>query len=263
MDLSLVLLRAALLAYAAGFACALLPALLRWRGVARLTPWLAAAGVAAHTASFVALGAALGRCPLATVPEIVSALAWAAVGIALVVALRRGLQVLHVIVLPLVVVVMFAAGLPSAQAAPAPPSPDPVLLRLHLTVIVLAVAALFVTFAASLVYVAVDRVLKARRKLRFVLALPSLQQCDAVGRMSLLWAYPLLTLGIVTGVVAVAGSRGGSFGWEPRETLAVLAWAILGVVVAAREGWGWRGRNAALLTIVGFAAVLLRVLGVS
>jgi len=42
---------------------------------------------------------------------------------------------------------------------------------------------------------------------------------------------------------------------------AIIAWIILAVVMIARLGWGWRGRNAALLTIIAFSAVLLRMLG--
>ncbi|MGH2670015.1 MAG: cytochrome c biogenesis protein CcsA, partial [bacterium] len=119
-----------------------------------------------------------------------------------------------------------------------------------------------VSFAASLAYLLVDRALKAKRPARFVTRLPSLERCDSVGRISLLWAYPLLTLGIVTGAVASAASRHTFWAWQPNETLAVLAWAILGVVVLARLGWGWRGRSSAILTIVGISSLLLRMLGV-
>jgi ABC-type uncharacterized transport system permease subunit len=129
-------------------------------------------------------------------------------------------------------------------------------------VIVLAVAALFLAFATSLVYVLIDRALKSKRPARFFLRLPSLERCDVVARTALLWAFPVLTLGIITGAIASAALGNAAWAWHPRETLAILAWVILGIVVVARLGWGWRGRNAALLTITGFTALLLRMLGV-
>ena len=43
--------------------------------------------------------------------------------------------------------------------------------------------------------------------------------------------------------------------------MGIIAWIILGIVVIARLGWGWRGRRAALLTILGFGLVFLRLLG--
>jgi ABC-type uncharacterized transport system permease subunit len=262
MDWSLLLLRAALLLYLLGFVNALVPLLLGSRRTVRATPWLAAGGALAHTAGLVANGLALGRCPLATLPEVLSALAWAAVLIYLVTWWRSGLEVLHPIILPLVLVVLCISNLLPEGVVPVSDTLRPAVLRFHLTAIVLGVGALFVTFAASLLYVVVDRLLKAKRPPRAALRLPSLEICDSVGRVSLLWAFPLLTFGIVSGALVSAGLGRPFWNWEPRETLAILAWVILGVVVVARLGWGWRGRNAALLTIVGFAAVLLRMLGV-
>jgi ABC-type transport system involved in cytochrome c biogenesis permease subunit len=83
-----------------------------------------------------------------------------------------------------------------------------------------------------------------------------------VGRVSLLWAFPLLTLGIITGATVSASINRTFWTWQAKETLAVMAWVILAVVLILRLGWGWRGRNAALLTIVAFFAVLLRMMGV-
>lgn len=262
MDWSLLLLRVALIFYCLGFVNSLVPVLGGGRRTLRLTPWIAALGALTHTGALVALGLRLQRCPLETLPEVLSVLGWAAVPIYLFAHWRYGLEVLHVIILPLVLVVLFVANLLPRPLVPVAPALAPALLRFHLTVIALAVAALFLSFAASLVYVLIDRALKSKRPARFFLRLPSLERCDSVGRMSLLWAFPLLTLGIITGAIASAALGNAVWAWRPRETLAVLAWVILGVVVVARLGWGWRGRNAALLTIVGFSAVLLRMLGV-
>ncbi len=157
---------------------------------------------------------------------------------------------------------LFVSGLLPEEVIPISPTLKPSLLRLHLTVIIFALAGLSLTFAASVGYLLLDRALKSKRPRRFVHKLPSLEICDSVGQMALLWAFPLMTLGIVTGALVSASGHRGLFTWEPRETLAVIAWVILGIVVAARLGWGWRGRNAAILTIVGFGASLLRMLGI-
>lgn len=262
MTWSLFLLRAALVSYCLAFLNAFVPVLGGGRRFPALTPWLAGTGVLAHTAALVVLGLELRRCPLSTLPEVLSALAWAAAIISLAASWRLRLEVLHVVILPLILVVLFISGLLPEPLVPVSAALAPSVLRFHLMVIVLAVAALFVTFAASLVYLVIDRALKARRTARFVLRLPSLERCDGIGRMSLLWAFPLLTLGIVTGAVVSASLNGSPWTWQPRETLAILAWAILGVVVLARLVWGWRGRNSALLTLFGVAVLLARMLGV-
>ena len=261
MDFSLVLLRTALAFYCLGFVNSFIPHLARLK-TARVTPYLALLGWAAHTGALWTLGVGLERCPLGTVPEILSVLAWSVILIYLVVYRRYRLEVLHVVILPLVLVVLFVSGLLPEDLIPVAAPLRPSLLRFHLTVIIFAVAALCITFAASLAYVLLDRALKTKRPGRLFPRLPSLEICDNVGQLSLLWAFPLMTLGIVTGAIVSASINHTFWAWEPKEILAVLAWAILAVVVVARIGWGWRGRNAALLTIVAFAAVLLRMLGV-
>jgi ABC-type uncharacterized transport system permease subunit len=261
MDWSLILLRAALVLYALAFLNTFVPVSNRRRTV-RFTPWLAGLGALAHTGALWALGLSLGRCPLGTLPEVLSVLAWTTVLVYLAIVRLFHLEVLHAIILPLVLVVLFISDLLPGQVVPITSPLRPWLRPLHVFVIVLGLAALFITFAASLVYVLVDRSLKAKRLPRFFLALPSLERCERVGRTSLFWAFPLLTLGIVTGAIVSAGLTGHYWTWQPRETLAVLAWMILGAVVVARLGWGWRGRKAAILTIVGFAALFLRMLGI-
>jgi ABC-type transport system involved in cytochrome c biogenesis permease subunit len=261
MDWSLLLLRIALVFYCLGFVSSFGPVLARLK-TGRVTPWLALAGWASHTGALVALGTELKRCPLATVPEVLSALAWSAVLLYLAVFWRYRLDVLHIVILPLVLVVMFVSGLLPEDVIPVSASLRPSLLRFHVTVIIFAVAALSISFAASVAYVLLDRALKSKRPSRLGFGQSSLESCDSVGQVSLLWAFPLMTLGIVTGAIVSASSNHRFWAWEPKETLAVVAWVILAVVMAARLGWGWRGRNAAILTIVAFSAVLLRMLGV-
>ncbi len=261
MDWSLVLLRIALVFYCLGFVTSFVPLLAR-RKVGRLTPWLAGLGWVAHTGALISLGVVLKRCPLATLPEVLSVLAWTTVAVYLAAFWRWRQDVLHVLVLPLVLVVLFVSDLLPPDIIPLTASLRPSLLRFHLTVIIFGVAALVITFAASVAYILLDRTLKSKSPGRPFLKLPSLESCDNVGQVSLLWAFPLMTLGIITGAVVSAAGNRTFWAWEPRETLAVLAWAILAVVVVARLGWGWRGRKVALLTIVAFGFVLLRMLGV-
>jgi ABC-type uncharacterized transport system permease subunit len=261
VDWALVGLRAALLFYAAGFVSALAPLLAGRRGPSRLTPWLAAAGAACHTLALFILGATLRRCPLGTLPEVLSAVAWASVLVALAVWWRFRAEILSLVVLPLAVIVLSISKVAPGVMLPVPETLRLPIGRFHIGSVVLGVAALTVSFGASLMYVIVDRALKSKRPAGYFRALPSLEKCDRIGLLSLMWAFPLLTLGIVTGAIYNESLTGSPWTWQARENLAILAWFILGIVVVARLGWGWRGRRAALLTICGFVLVFLRLLG--
>jgi len=259
---ALVLMRAALVIYAAGFVTALAAVLREGTRAARWTPRLAAAGALFHTAGMLSLGWGLQRCPLGTLPEVLAALAWVAVLIYLFVWWRYRVEVLHLVILPLAMIVLIISKILPDEMIPVGPTMQQSLLRIHLGAIIFGVGALFVTFAASLVYLVVDRALKAKRPARYFRTLPSLAGCDRMGRLSLLFAFPLLTFGIVTGAVVNDAKYGTPWAWQANETLAILAWLLLAVVVVARIGWGWRGRKPALLTLVGFGLVFLRMLGV-
>jgi ABC-type uncharacterized transport system permease subunit len=261
VDWALIGLRAALLLYAAGFASALAPLLAGRRGPSRVTPWLACAGLACHTLALFILGGTLRRCPLGTPPEILSAVAWASVLVALAVWWRFRVEILSLVVLPFAVVVLSIAKVVPGVMLPVPDHLRMPIRQFHVGSVVLGVAALTVSFGAGLMYVIVDRALKSKRPAVYFRALPPLEGCDRIGLLSLMWAYPLLTLGIVTGAIYSESLTGSPWTWQTRENLAILAWIILGIVVIARLGWGWRGRRAALLTILGFGLVFLRLLG--
>jgi len=259
---ALVLMRAALVIYAAGFVTALAAVLREGTRAARWTPRFAAAGALFHTAGMFALGWGLQRCPLGTLPEVLAALAWVAVLIYLFVWWRYRVEVLHLVILPLAMIVLIISKILPDELIPVGPAMQQSLLRIHLGAIIFGVGALFVTFAASLVYLVVDRALKAKRPARYFRTLPSLAGCDRMGRLSLLCAFPLLTFGIVTGAAVNDAKYGTPWAWHANETLAILAWFLLAVVVVARIGWGWRGRKPALLTLLGFGLVFLRMFGV-
>lgn len=260
MDWALVGLRTALLFYAAGFASALARLLRGARAPSRLTPWLAGAGAASHTLALFVLGATLRRCPLGTAPEVLSAIAWASVLMTLAAWWRFRAEILFLIVLPLAIVVLSISKVVPGELLPVTETLRLPIGRFHISSVVLGFAALSVTFAASVLYVVVNRALKMKRPAGFFRSLPSLEGCDRIGRLSLMWAFPLLTLGIVTGAIYSESQTGSPWTWQPRETLAILSWIVLGIVVVARLGWGWRGRRAAWLTIFGFALVFLRLL---
>lgn len=261
MDAAVILFRAAVLLYAAGFLTALIAVFRDGSRVGRLTVSLAAAGAACHTGGLVALAVSLGRCPLGSLPEVLAMLAWASILIYLGVFWRYRLPVLHLVVLPLELIVLLVSDILPGTLFPVGEAIEGTLFRLHLGVIVVGLAALTLTFAAAVAYLLVDAALKSKKPSRSIRALPSLDACDRLGRLTLLCGFPLLTFGIVTGAVINAAKYGHAWPAQPREVVALLAWLLLAVVVVAREGWGWRGRKSALLTLAGFALVFLRMVG--
>lgn len=261
MNAAVILFRAAIVAYAAGFVAALWAVLRDGPRPGRVAPLLATAGAVCHTGAMLALAAGLGRCPLGSLPEVLAMSAWASILIYLGVFWRYRLPVLHLVVLPLAIIVLLISDILPGTLFPIAEGMEGSLLHLHLGAIVLGVGALTISLTASLAYLLVDAALKAKKSSQSIRALPSLDACDRLGRLSLLVALPFLTLGIVAGAVVNAAKYGHAWPAEPREALALVAWLLLAGVVVAREGWGWRGRRSAFLVVAGTAIVLVRLVG--
>ncbi len=97
-------------------------------------------------------------------------------------------------------------------------------------------------------------------QLRF---LPSTGLLDEIGYRSILIGFPMLTLGIVTGAAWANYAWGSYWSWDPKETWSLITWFIYAAFLHARITRGWSGRKTAVLSIVGFAAVVFTYFGVN
>jgi ABC-type uncharacterized transport system permease subunit len=130
-------------------------------------------------------------------------------------------------------------------------------------------------FAAGLMYLAQMRRLKSKRPSRFGLVLPSLEQSERVNRGAITVAFPLLTFGLLIGVVLSLGAHGTSAGgdggggtghnlsWtDPKVVSALVMWLVFACLVHARFRPALRGRSVMMLTIVAFAFLVFTWVGV-
>ncbi|MCL5808118.1 MAG: c-type cytochrome biogenesis protein CcsB, partial [Deltaproteobacteria bacterium] len=93
--------------------------------------------------------------------------------------------------------------------------------------------------------------------------LPASSVLDEIGYKTIAIGFPLLTIGIVTGAFWANVAWGTYWSWDPKETWSLIVWLIYAAYLHARITRGWRGRKAAILSIVGFAATVFCYLGVN
>jgi len=74
--------------------------------------------------------------------------------------------------------------------------------------------------------------------------------------------FPWLTLGILTGGIWAQKAWGRYWGWDPKETWALLLWLWYLLVLHVYTLRKWRGRRLAGLVVAGFALVLFTFIGV-
>jgi len=128
-----------------------------------------------------------------------------------------------------------------------------------------------VAFFAGLMYLAQMRRLKAKRPSRTGLALPSLEQSERINRGAITIAFPLLTFGLLIGIVLSLAARGAGapaatahvLRWtDPKVLSALLMWLVFAVLLHARFRPAMRGRSMMVLTIVAFAFLVFAWVGV-
>ncbi|MDL2336112.1 MAG: cytochrome c biogenesis protein CcsA, partial [Chloroflexota bacterium] len=73
--------------------------------------------------------------------------------------------------------------------------------------------------------------------------------------------FPIFATMIILGSWWASIAWGRYWGWDPKETSALVTWLIYAVYLHARSQRGWAGRPAALILVIGFGAVMMTYLG--
>jgi cytochrome c-type biogenesis protein CcsB len=93
--------------------------------------------------------------------------------------------------------------------------------------------------------------------------MPALDQLDDVTYRMIAIGWPLLTGGIITGAVWANSAWGTYWSWDPKETWSLITWFVYAVYLHARYVRGWKGTQMAVISAVGFLAVIFTYLGVN
>ncbi len=230
--------------------------------LARLATAATVGGLTLHTVALLFRLVAAGRPPLSNAYEALSFFAWVTVLVYLVLEFRFQRKVMGAFVLPIVLLsTAAAASLPKGLGLP--PALAGTGIWLHVTLVLLGNAALALTCGVGLMYLLQERQLKSKSLGAIHYRLPSLEFLDLLGHRSLLIGFPLLTAGLIAGAIQAHHAWGRFLTWDPTQVLSLLAWVVYAGILQARLTAGWRGRKAAILSILGFCAVLLTFLGVS
>jgi len=98
---------------------------------------------------------------------------------------------------------------------------------------------------------------------RLAALFPGLRLLDELSYKMIMVGFPMLTLGIVTGAAWANYAWGTYWSWDPKETWSLITWLIYAAFLHARFTAGWRGKRTAILSVIGFAAVLFTYIGVN
>ncbi len=223
-----------------------------------------AAGLVLHGLAVGALAVLRGPVLATNVREGLSLLAWLMGASFLAMDLRLGLPILGAFVTPLVLAIAFPALVIPTSDAPLPPALHAGLLPIHVVAAFLGNALFAIACGVGACYLVQEREMKGHARVAGLWSkLPSLELLDGLNRRLVVWGFALLSFTIVSGSLVAHGAWGSAWSWEPREVLALVTWLVFGGLIQARTLAGWRGRRAALLTMLGFALAMVSFVGLS
>ncbi|HUV04164.1 MAG TPA: c-type cytochrome biogenesis protein CcsB [Armatimonadota bacterium] len=223
---------------------------------------LLAAGLLVHTASLAARTIAAGRPPFMNVYEFMLSFTWVLVALYLVLEFAMKNKALGAFNAPLTAIfALVALRMPSAVTGTLPALRSAWRVP-HISTALLAYAAFGIAFELAIMYLIQDSA--GRNKKSFWSArLPDLKATDHATYRTITFGFMMQTLAVVTGAVWAQKAWGAYWSWDPKETWALITWLIYAAYLHMRNTQRWRGRKSAVMAIVGFAATLFTLFGVS
>ncbi len=230
------------------------------RNIARAV--LVGAGVL-HTANLVARYLAVGHTPITNMHEAVSFFAWSITWGFLAFRWRYQVKNFGTFVSVVITTLMVVAAFSPQDVIPLPPALRSQWLPIHASIALVADAFLAMGFCGGVMYLLQENEIKSKRFGIFYERLPSLEALDNLNHHCLTIGFPLLTIGIITGSIWAKQAWGTYWQWDPKETWSLITWFVYAALLHLRFTLGWRRRRAAIISIIGFCAVLFTLLGVS
>jgi len=210
------------------------------------------------TAAIVTRWLAAGRPPLGNMYEYNVAMAWGVTLFYGVYELKFRQRALGFVSMGLVlsILVLNVLFFPSRLVTLVPALQANRILGIHVATMMVSYAALSVSFASAVLYL-----LQGEPK-RFA-RVPSRAALADIGEWSVMIGFPLLALGVALGAWWANSAWGRYWGWDPKETSALVTWLVYAVYLHAHHLRGWRGTRSAWLLVLGYVGVIFTYFAVN
>jgi len=231
--------------------------------VFKVSNWILVAGFLFHTI-FLGYGYyQLGTAPVLDLRSALSFFAWSLVGVYLVVQARFKLMVLGSFVAPLAAFLMMISSAMPLAAGPVKPLFKSFWLTIHVGTVFAGDALLAIAFLAAVMYLIQERQIKQKRLGSLYSRLPSLATLDSINYHSIVYGFPFLTIGMISGSVYAQYALGRYWQWDPKEVWSLILWLFYAALLHQRLAVGWQGRRAAIMSIICFGILIFTFAGVS
>ncbi len=226
--------------------------------------WVTALAFALHTAAMIVRTVEAGRLPFSNMYEFTSLFAWGIALVFLFIERRYAVKALGAFITPLIFVLIGYASVLPNEITPLVPALQSYWLQIHVITAILAYGAFGVSFGVAVMYLIREKKdASGKAKGGLSQLLPSLKVLDDLNYGAIAFAFPFMTLVLITGAIWAERAWGAYWSWDPKEVWALITWIIYAVYLHARYTYDWKGHRAAWMSIIGFLAVLFTYFGVN
>lgn len=179
----------------------------------------------------------------------------------LLTTVRSRLSIMGAFVAPLALMLLLISRLtpPGSIMAPGLERITPFLGHLHIGLSALGVMAFGLAAAVAILYLVQETALKGKRPGFFYRWSPPLKSLDDVSRRLILLGFPVFTLALISGIIWAIRLPIHE-GFRLKHLISAVTWVIFGALILARAKVGLRGKQAAILTVIGFLTTVVILL---
>ncbi len=204
-----------------------------------------------------------GHAPFANMYESLVFFSWTIAVLYIFIELKYKESIIGVFASPLVFLSIAYASLSpdiSSEISPLIPALKSNWLIAHVITCFLGYAGFAVAFGFSIIYFVKP---KSSESKSFFAKLPSWDLIDELTYQMVVFGFLFLTIGIITGSVWANSAWGKYWSWDPKETWSLITWFVYAIFMHLRMMKGWHGKKLAIVSIIGFMAVIFTYFGVN
>ena len=142
-------------------------------------------------------------------------------------------------------------------------------LVIHVIAAVIATGAFTLGSMCSVLYLMKSRWLSRVQKgdaepTGYLARVPDLTTLDRIAYRLHAFGFPVWTFAaLISGPIWAYYAWGRYWGWDPKEVWAFITWVVYACYLHARATAGWKGRNSAVIALVGLATLLFNFIGIN
>ncbi|GAA2115074.1 c-type cytochrome biogenesis protein CcsB [Actinomadura alba] len=226
-----------------------------WR---RFGVLLSVLGWGLHLGALVTRGVAAERWPWGNMYEFMVAITFAAVTAYLVLLFRQRIEFLGAFVMLFAVVSLGIATLwLYTDVGPLVPALKSYWIAIHVTAAIIATGAFTVAGLSTILYLVTSRGVTGNGRL------PAPETLDRLAHRVTMFSFPIWTFAIIAGAIWADEAWGRYWNWDPKEIWSFVTWVVYAGYLHARATAGWKGRKAAIVSLVAYGCLLFNFFGVN